>query len=43
MSNSVDFYLVHGARDVGEVDIRLLNPLNNNEVLQLLWNNLGVR
>ena len=37
----MNFYMVHGAPDVGEVDIRLLNPVNNNEVIGLLANNIS--
>ena len=39
--NSVEFYVVHGARELGEVDIRLINPIDNSEVLDLLANNIS--
>ncbi len=38
---TAEFYLVHGAQGVGEVDIRLLNPVTNDHVIALLANNLG--
>ena len=38
--NSVEFYVVHGARELGPVDIRLINPVDNSEVLQLVANNI---
>ena len=36
----VEFFFVHGAKDLGSVDIRLLDPINNTDVLELLANNL---
>ncbi len=38
--NSVEFYVVHGARELGPVDIRIINPIDNSEVLELLANNI---
>ena len=37
----VDFFLVHGASCLGEVDMRVLDPVRNNEVIALLVNNIG--
>ena len=37
---NVDMYIVHGAAGVPAVDIRLINPLNNQEVVGLLANNI---
>ncbi len=37
----VEFYVVHGARELGEVDIRIINPIDNTEVLDLLANNIS--
>ena len=40
-ANSMEFFIVHGARELGSVDLRLLNPTNNSEVLDLLANNIA--
>ena len=37
----VDFFLVHGATCLGQVDMRTLDPVRNNEVIGLLVNNIG--
>lgn len=37
----VDFLLVHGAPCLGEIDLRTLDPVRNNEVIRLLVNNIG--
>ena len=39
-SNDTEFFIVHGAPDLGPVDIRLLDPVNNNTVVGLLANNI---
>ena len=39
-SGNVEFFLVHGAPNVGQVDIRLLDPTDNNMVVDLLANNV---
>ncbi|MCH8961007.1 MAG: DUF4397 domain-containing protein [Bacteroidetes bacterium] len=39
--DNVDFFLVHGAPRLGEIDIRELDPVNNNDVIGLLANNFG--
>ncbi len=39
IENNVEFFTVHGARELGPVDIRLLNPFNDSEVIGLLANN----
>ncbi len=45
--NSVEFFIVHGARELGAVDVRLINPINNVEVLgaplanNLDWDDVG--
>ncbi len=36
----VDFYLVHGAAGVPAVDIRLIDPIDNDQVIDLLANNV---
>ena len=36
----VDFFLLHGAPDLGPVDIRLLDPMDNRTITMLLANNL---
>lgn len=36
--NLFDFFIVHGAPDVESIDIRLLDPLQNNAVIGLLAN-----
>ena len=41
MSELVEFYIIHSAPQLGEVDIRLLNPVRNNEVIGLLANNIS--
>ena len=38
-NNMVDFYFVHGAAGLGQVDIRLIDPIDNTRVLALLSNN----
>ena len=38
-NNMVDFYFVHGAAGLGEVDIRIIDPIDNTRVLDLLANN----
>ena len=39
--DNVDFFLVHGATALGEVDIRELDAVNNNDVIGLLANNFS--
>ncbi len=41
--NLVDFYVVHGAAQLGEVDIRLIDPIDNTRVLDLLANNIDFK
>lgn len=41
--NLVDFYVVHGATNLGEVDIRLIDPIDNTRVLDLLANNIDFK
>jgi len=38
--NTVDFYIVHGAADLGMVDVRTLDPMDNTRGLALWGNNL---
>ena len=38
-NNMVDFYFVHGAAGLGEVDIRIIDPIDNTRVIDLLANN----
>ena len=38
-SNKVEFYFVHGASDLGSVNIRLVDPIDNTRVLDLLASN----
>lgn len=37
---NVEVALIHGAPDLGPVDVRLLDPVNNNNALDLLANNI---
>ena len=37
----MEFFLVHGAPELGQVDIRLLDPTNDNAVVALLANNIS--
>ena len=39
--NSFDFFIAHGARQLGPVDVRLIDPTNNSDVIRLLANNLA--
>ena len=43
LSNTVDFYLVHGAADLGMVDLRTLDPIDNTIVMDLLANNFDFK
>lgn len=38
--NMIDFFMLHGAPDLGPVDIRLLDPRDNRTITMLLANNL---
>ena len=40
-ANSVEFYIAHGARDFGLVDLRVIDPTNNSDVIRVLANNIG--
>ncbi len=40
-ANSVEFYIAHGARDLGLVDLRVIDPTNNSDVIRVLANNIG--
>ena len=41
VNNMVDFYITHGAPGLGTIDIRLLDPIDNQTVLNLLANNVS--
>ena len=39
-AGNVEFFLVHGAKNLGEVDVRILDATDNNSVLDHLANNI---
>ena len=39
--NALEYFLVHGATCLDKIDVRVLDPVRNNEVAGLLVNNLG--
>ena len=43
VSNTVDFYMVHGAAELGMVDLRTLDPVDNTMVIELLANNFDFK